>query len=58
MKQKPHIKKLGLTWGIFRARWSSQLIGLASSFDRLGKVGPWRSAEMTCDYFGDSKKPI
>jgi hypothetical protein len=34
----------------------NRLVGLASTLERAKKVGPWRPAEIQCEWVGDAKK--
>lgn len=52
---KPHIRRMGAHWYVYKDRTSKIPISCAGSFARLKVAGPWRPAEIRCEWFGDAK---
>jgi hypothetical protein len=52
---KPHIRRIRNNWYVFANRKSRTPIAVTSRFKKLPRIGPWRPAEIQCEFYGDAK---
>jgi hypothetical protein len=58
---KPFIKRVRGYWEIRSHKPTpdrpegGQLMGMTKQFAKLKRVGPWRPAEIQCEFYGDAK---